>query len=82
MRHRSIMDYTSAVERLTFHCGSNPNTDDPRWTGGLLQTLRPYGGKLDTDAMDDVLACLDAVSPHLKNADPLDRVVVNSLWGI
>ena len=76
------MDYASAVERLSFHCGVNPNTDDPRWAGGFLQTLRPYRGQLDSDAMNDVIACVDAVADHLKTADTLDRAVVNSLWGI
>jgi hypothetical protein len=76
------MDYASAVERLTFHCGTNPDIDDPRWAAGFLQTLRPYRGRLDTDAMDGVLACVDAVAGHLTTADSLDRAVINSLWGI
>ncbi|WP_404309313.1 hypothetical protein [Neorhodopirellula lusitana] len=76
------MDYASAVERLTYHCGSNPNIDDPRWAGGFLQSLRPYRGHLDAVAMDDVLNCVDAVAEHIKTADVLDRAVVNSLWGI
>ena len=76
------MDYASAVEQLTFHCGTNPDIDDPRWAAGFLQSLRPYRGQLDTDAMDDVLACVDAVADHLTTADSLDRTVINSLWGI
>ena len=44
------MDYEAAVEELTFHCGTNPNIDDPRWNAGFLQTLRPYSGRLDADA--------------------------------
>ena len=76
------MDYDAAVEQLTFHCGSNPNTDDPRWEQGFLQTLRPYRGTLDHDAWNSVLDCVDAVSTQLKTAPVLDRSVVNSLWGI
>ena len=76
------MDYDTAVEQLTFHCGSNPNTDDPRWKQGFLQTLRMYRGTLDHDAWKSVLDCVDAVSAHLKSAPLLDRSVVNSLWGI
>lgn len=76
------MDYASAVERLCFHCGANPDTDDPRWAAGFLQSLCPYQGQLDADAMEDVLACVDALADHLATADLLDRAVINSLWGI
>lgn len=76
------MEYDTAVEQLTFHCGSNPNIDDPRWESGFLQTLRPYRGTLNHDAWNSVLDCVDAVSPHLKTAPKLDRSVMNSLWGI
>ena len=77
-----MMDYDDAVEQLTFHSGSNPNIDDPRWEQGFLQTLRMYRGTLDHDAWKSVLDCVDAVSTHLKTAPLLDRSVVNSLWGI
>jgi hypothetical protein len=76
------MDYAAAVEQLTFHCGSNPNIEDPRWESGFLQTLRPYRGTLNHDAWKSVLDCVDAVSTHLKFESALDRSVVNSLWGI
>ena len=76
------MDYDTAVEQLTFHSGSNPNTEDLRWKQGFLQTLRVYRGTLDHDAWKSVLDCVDAVSTHLKAAPMLDRSVVNSLWGI
>ncbi len=76
------MDYETAVEELTFHCGSNPNIDDPRWAAGFLQTLRPYRGTLDSDAWNNVILCVDAVADHLKSAPAIDRRVVNSLWGI
>ena len=76
------MDYASAVEQLTFHCGTNPNTDDARWSRGFLQTLNPYQRELVPDAMRDVGVCVDVISDHLKTADFLDRSVINSLWGI
>lgn len=76
------MDFAAAVQQLTFHCGTNPNVDDPRWERGFLQTLRPYGGTLNHDAWSNVIDCVDAVSTHLKTASVLDRAVVNSLWGI
>jgi hypothetical protein len=76
------MDFDTAVEQLTFHCGSNPNTEDPRWRRGFLQTLRPYRGTLDYEAWDNVLECVDAVAPHLMTSDSIDRSVMNSLWGI
>ena len=76
------MNYDAAVEQLTFHCGSNPHIDDPRWENGFLQTLLPYRGTLNQDAWNSVLDCVDAVSTHLKTASVLDRSVMNSLWGI
>lgn len=76
------MDYDAAVEQLTFHCGSNPNVDDPRWEDGFLQTLRPYRGTLNQDAWNSVLDCVDAVSTHLQTASAIDRSVISSLWGI
>jgi len=76
------MDYVTAIEELTFHCGSNPNIDDPRWSAGFLQSLRPYRGTLDTDAWAHFIDCVDAVAGHLKTADAIDRNVINSLWGV
>ena len=76
------MNYESAIEELSFHCGSNTDIDDPRWEAGFLQSLRPYRGSLDKAAMDHVTQCVDAVAEHLKTAVKLDRAVINSLWGI
>ncbi len=73
------MDFETAIEELSFHCGSHTDVDDPRWAAGFLQTLRPYRGRLDTDAMDRVIQCVDAVSSHLKTAPELNRSVINSL---
>jgi len=76
------MDFDVAVEELSFHCGTNPNVDDPRWNAGFLQTLRPYHGRLDADAFQRVVDCVDAVSRHLQDAPHLDRRVINALWGL
>ena len=75
------MTFSEAKERLRFHCGSHPKIDDPRWSQGFLQTLSPYQG-LNEAAYHDLVACLDAVSCHLRYASALDRVVMDSLWGI
>ncbi|MCA9193018.1 MAG: hypothetical protein KDB03_14685 [Planctomycetales bacterium] len=76
------MEFETAIERLSFHSGTNPATDDPRWDNGFLQSLRPYSGKLNEDAWNDLLECLEAVSDHLTHAPTLDRRLMNSLWGI
>lgn len=76
------MDYDTAVEQLTFHCGANPNIEDPRWERGFLQTLRPYKGSLNHDAWSSILECVDAVATHLMTAPVLDRSLINSIWGI
>lgn len=76
------MDYETAVEELTFHCGSHPNIEDTRWAAGFLQSLRPYRGTLDRDAWEHVLECVHVVAEHLKTAPAIDRAVINSLWGI
>lgn len=76
------MDFETAIEKLSFHCGSNPAVDDPRWENGFLQTLRPYSGTLRVDVWMDLLDCVEAVSDHLSNANTLDRRLMNSLWGI
>lgn len=76
------MDFDTAVEELTFHRGSNPRIDDPRWDKGFLQTLRPYSGSLDREAWAGVIDCVDAVAHHLTTAQALDRSVVSSLWAI
>ncbi len=76
------MDFESAIERLSFHCGSNPRTEDPRWENGFLQMLRPYAGRLREEVWIDLLECVDAVSDHLRTAPTLDRRLINSLWGI
>lgn len=44
------MDFDSAIEELSFHCGTHPDIDHPRWDAGFLQTLRPYRGQLDKEA--------------------------------
>jgi hypothetical protein len=71
------MTFEQAIEQLSFHCGSNPNVDDPRWQEGFLQTLRPYRG-LRKDVYENLLQCLTAVEVHLKNAPQLDRRIINS----
>ena len=76
-----MMTFEQAVEQLSFHCGSNPNINDPRWEEGFLQTLRPYAG-LRKDVYENLLECLAAVEEHLKRAPQLDRRVINSLWAI
>ena len=70
-----------AIEELSFHCGSNPKIEDPRWEQGFLGMLRPYKG-LRQETYDHLVACARALAPHLKNDAMLDRRVVNSLWGI
>lgn len=76
------MEFDVAAEQLRFHCGTHPDTDDPRWAAGFLQSLRPYSGRLNQDAMERVLECVDAVADHLRTSPTLDRSVINSLWGI
>ena len=66
------MTFEQAVEQLSFHCGSNPNINDPRWEAGFLQTLRPYRG-LRKDVYENLLQCLATVEEHLKRSPQLDR---------
>ena len=75
------MDFQQAVEELTFHCGTNPNTDDPRWSNGFLSMLRPYAG-LRRETYEHLLSCVAAVQEYTKNDRMLDRRVINALWGI
>jgi len=75
------MTFREAKERLRFHCGSHPDIDDPHWKQGFLQSLRPYRG-LDESAYHDLIACIDAVSDHLKHSAAIDRDVIDSLWAI
>jgi hypothetical protein len=75
------MTFEEAVEQLSFHCGANTNTDDPRWKAGFLPMLRPYRG-LRKDVYENLVECLAAVEEHLKEAPLLDRRVINSLWAI
>jgi hypothetical protein len=75
------MTYEEAVEQLSFHCGANPDIENPRWKNGFLQTLRPFGG-LRNDVYDDLCACVDAVGPHLRSSAQLNRDVVASLWAV
>ncbi len=70
-----------AIEALTFHCGSNPNVEDPRWEQGFLSMLRPYKG-LRPEVYDHLVQCVRTLLPHLKSAPKLDRRVISSLWGI
>ena len=76
-----MMTFREAKERLRFHCGSHPDSEDPRWEQGFLPSLRPYRG-LDEKAYQDLTACVDAVSDHLRRAETLDREVIDSLWRI
>ena len=76
------MDFETAIEELSFHCGSHPDIEDPRWAAGFLQTLRPYRGQLDSASMDHVVQCVDAIADHLKTSPKLNRSAMNSLWGI
>jgi len=70
-----------AIEELTFHCGSNPNIDDPRWGRGFLSMLRPYKG-LHQETYDHLIQCVRTLAPQLARDDCVDRRVVSSLWGI
>lgn len=70
-----------AIEELSFHCGTNPNIEDPRWEQGFVSMLRPYKG-LRPEVYDHLVECVRALLPHLKNDAMLDRRLVNSLWGI
>jgi hypothetical protein len=65
---------------LSFHCGSNEQTDDPRWTNGFLGMLRPYKG-LREESFHGVMDCIVALAEQLSN-DPIERSLVSSLWGI
>ena len=76
-----MMTLAAAREQLAFHCGADPRVNDPRWKNGFLSTLRPYAG-LRKDVLDDVDRCVDAVAAHLRQAELLDRGIVNSLLGI
>lgn len=75
------MTFEQAVEELTFHCGSNPNIEDPRWERGFLSMLRPYKG-LRPEVYAHLIECVRALLPHLKNDSTLDRRIIGSLWGI
>lgn len=75
------MTFDDAKISLSFHCGANPNIDDPRWEAGFLQMLRHYRG-LKRETYQSLIDCVEAVADHLKTAPTLDRSVVNSLWGI
>ena len=77
----ATLTFEQAREQLGFHSGRDQRIDDPRWDNGLLATLRPYRG-LRRDAMESVMECVDAVAAHLMGAEPLDREVISSLWGI
>ena len=75
------MNFEQAIQELSFHCGTNPDTDDPRWQNGFLGMLRPYSG-LKVEAYQNLSRCVDAVENHLRSSSVLDRRVINSLWGI
>ena len=75
------MTYEEAVEQLTFHCGTNPDIENPRWKDGFLQTLRPFKG-LRKDSYENLCQCVNAVGPHLRSSAELDRDVVASLWAV
>jgi hypothetical protein len=74
------MSPDEARELLSFHCGANPNTDDPRWQQGFLSMLRPYHG-LREAAFHEVIACVEALADELA-AEKIDRATISSLWGI
>ncbi len=74
------MDLDSAIEELTFHCGS-ADCDDPRWQVGFLQQLHPYQG-LPRSAWSSICECLDALQSHIMSSPSIDRRIVNSLWAI
>ena len=71
-----------AIEKLGFHSGRDSRIEDPRWKTGILSTLRPYDGTLKTDAMDEVLACVLALSEMLDEGDTIPRDVMSDLWAI
>lgn len=75
------MDFETAVEELSFHSGTSPLTDDPRWRNGFLAMLRPYKG-LRLEVFEHLMACVRSVAEHLSTAEELDRRVVDALWGI
>ena len=78
---KSPMTRDEAIEELSYHCGANPNIDDPRWQCGFLSMLRPYQG-LRQETYDHLIRCVRSLVPHLGHDPVLDRRVVSSLWGI
>jgi hypothetical protein len=65
---------------LAFHAGTHLEVTDPRWTGGFLGMLRPYGG-LREESFHEVIACIVVLADELS-ADRLDRSIISALWGI
>jgi hypothetical protein len=74
------MSPDEARELLSFHCGANPNVDDPRWQNGFLSMLRPYKG-LREPVFHQVMDCVVALADELRG-ERIDRGAISSLWGI
>lgn len=67
---------------LSYHSGRNENFSHEKWVSGFLGSLRPYAGSLIEGNFHEVIACLRALAPELRDADAIDRQVTADIFGI